>query len=94
MRFIVTNKDVITQELNQWGETVHQQYCFLGDAVIGKKQLIEFIRKETEGRIMSKYYQQTLDEVLKEITLVKLNKRDFKKLFKFVKFIEPKKRNI
>ena len=85
--FIVTNKNVLAQELDINGSPIPTIFRWKGKAIIGRSQLADILIFEAEQRIKEKYFDKELKELIKELRLVKPNKNELKKILKFVKFV-------
>jgi hypothetical protein len=89
--FIITNKDVLTQTLDEKEFPLFLSYTFKGKPIVGKMQLIEHLTIVAEDNIRHKYLRKEIEELLKNVKLVKLNKKDKTCVWKLVEFVEKEK---
>ena len=90
MRFIVTDKDVITNEYNErLGCTSFTTWKYDGDQIIGKKQLVYLIQRQAEQNIKEKYLMAEVERLLSEVVLVDIkDKKALEKIFTNTKFVD------
>lgn len=84
---IITKKDVLTQETVDSIPTGHN-YELNGVQIYGKRQLMDLVILKAEHNIREKYLMREVQDILDKIELVSPSKKDRKKIWKIVKFVE------
>jgi hypothetical protein len=82
---ILTNKNVLMRDIEN-GMITHLTQTWNGKLITGKQQLLEYIIFESEARAKEKYAPAIASEILNSFHLMKPNKKECNKIFKFVRF--------